>query len=222
MLFASHLSRCPSLIDATGLFPAGLVLRMFILNSLIRFRAISVDTVVANGWARARARIIGRGHCHVYIVLGTIVVISFARYVRCPYPHSAFSDSDSAAASVPIVAAPLALSRSRRCLSDFATQIDASACHDLARKPNFGMAHGRYGNCHAGEGRARGSPFAICNCVFIDTLLKYRHTQRNLTHFCAEIQDTESMDFHEDAARVHRYGGKDTSATTWPRFPSRF
>jgi hypothetical protein len=77
---------------------------MFILNSLIRFRAISVDTVVANGWARARARIIGRGHCHVYIVLGTIVVISFARYVRCPYPHSAFSDSDSAAASVPIVA----------------------------------------------------------------------------------------------------------------------
>ena len=105
MLFASHLSRCPSLIDTTGLFPAGLVLRMFILNSLIRFRAISVDTVVANGWARARARIIGRGHCHVYIVLGTIVVISFARYVRCPHPRSAFSDSDSAAASVPIVAA---------------------------------------------------------------------------------------------------------------------
>ena len=70
--------------------------------------------------------------------------------------------------------------------------------------------------------QARGALAARRLRVFIDTLLNCWHTQRNLTHFCAEIQDTESMDFHEDAARVHRHGGKDTSVTTWPRFPSRF
>jgi hypothetical protein len=42
------------LIIALGIFPAGLVLRMFVLNSLIRFRIMSVDFVVSNG-AAARA-----------------------------------------------------------------------------------------------------------------------------------------------------------------------
>ncbi len=42
------------MIDA-GIFPAGLVIRAFILNTLIRFRAISADPIVSNGTERARA-----------------------------------------------------------------------------------------------------------------------------------------------------------------------
>ena len=92
--------------------------------------------------------------------------------------------------------------------SDFATQLDASACHDLAGQPNSGMGYGRYGNCNAGEGRARGAQFT--NAIArVDALRLCWHSLRILTILCAEIQDTEFLDFYEDAARVHRHGGKD-------------
>ena len=43
------------LILATGILPAGLMLRVFILNTLIRFRFISVDSIVSNSDAPARS-----------------------------------------------------------------------------------------------------------------------------------------------------------------------
>jgi hypothetical protein len=44
-----------ALIVAAGIFPAGLVFRAFILNTLMRFRVISADPIVSNGTARPRA-----------------------------------------------------------------------------------------------------------------------------------------------------------------------
>ena len=43
------------LILSTGILPAGLMLRVFILNSLIRIRFISVDSIVSNSDAPARS-----------------------------------------------------------------------------------------------------------------------------------------------------------------------
>lgn len=51
---------------------------MFILNSLIRFRIMSVDLVVSNGAAQALA--FYSGHQRHIIAPGTIVVLSFVRY----------------------------------------------------------------------------------------------------------------------------------------------
>ena len=44
-----------ALMITAGIFPAGLVFRAFILNTLIRCRVISADTIVSNGTARPRA-----------------------------------------------------------------------------------------------------------------------------------------------------------------------
>lgn len=69
------------LIFALGIFPAGLVLRMFVLNSLIRFRIMSVDFVVSNGAARALP--FYPGYLRHLFAPGTIMVLSFVRCVAC-------------------------------------------------------------------------------------------------------------------------------------------